>query len=310
VTKRFAERMAAVQDRNPRGEGHEVHGSSRSIGLRKVHRTPHARPVWRSHTDGEIRIGHGVVNEMPSRDCDVAMVFHSYALYPRMTVHDNMAFGIHVRGMAKTEVERRVEQAVPILELGSLLKRIPRQLSAAQSSCGARSDDRARAPGLPLDEPLSNLDAKLRVQTRIELQKQLRVLRATCIYVYVTQDQVEAMTTGDRIAVTSDGMLQQVAPPREICDNHATTSATPWLASKCSVGSHGDCWSRNGLRPARTPPVSVDGLNKLNNRHLRTRGGRPICWTGRGTTLAWTSPARAWRTDSAGQSCPSRSGGC
>src|SRR5580765_3477429 len=171
-------------------------------------------------SDGKLLIGDQVVNDVPPRDRDIAMVFQSYALYPHMTVFDNLAFGLRMRGTPKHDIERRVNTAANILELGPLLKRKPRQLSGGQRQRVALGRAIVREPqAFLLDEPLSNLDAKLRVQTRIELQKQHRLLHAT--FIYVTHDQVEAMTMGDRIAVMKDGILQQVAPPRDIYENPA-----------------------------------------------------------------------------------------
>jgi multiple sugar transport system ATP-binding protein len=167
---------------------------------------------------------------MPPRDRDIAMVFQSYALYPHMSVYDNMAFGLKMRGTPKADIERRVNNAAGILELGPLLKRKPRQLSGGQRQRVALGRAIVREPQVfLLDEPLSNLDAKLRIQTRIELQKQHRALHAT--FIYVTHDQVEAMTMGDRIAVMRDGILQQVAPPREIYDNPANMYVAGFIGS-------------------------------------------------------------------------------
>src|SRR6266568_3466451 len=181
-------------------------------------------------SDGEIRIGDRVVNEVPPRDRDIAMVFQSYALYPHMTVFDNLAFGLRMRGTPREDIERRVNTAAGILELGPLLKRKPRQLSGGQRQRVALGRAIVREPqAFLLDEPLSNLDAKLRVQTRIELQKQHRALHAT--FIYVTHDQVEAMTMGDRIAVMRDGVLQQVAPPREIYDQPANMYVAGFIGS-------------------------------------------------------------------------------
>jgi multiple sugar transport system ATP-binding protein len=166
-------------------------------------------------TAGQIKIDDRVVNEMPPRDRDVAMVFQSYALYPHMTVFDNMAFGLKMRGSPRTEIGSRVKEAGRILRLDQLLARKPRQLSGGQRQRVAVGRAIVRQPRVfLLDEPLSNLDAMLRVQTRIELQKMHQRLGTT--FIYVTHDQVEAMTMGDRIAVMKDGVLQQVAPPREI----------------------------------------------------------------------------------------------
>ena len=181
-------------------------------------------------SEGEIRIGDRVVNDVPPRDRDIAMVFQSYALYPHMTVFDNLAFGLRMRGTQRNEIERRVNTAAGILELGPLLKRKPRQLSGGQRQRVALGRAIVREPqAFLLDEPLSNLDAKLRVQTRIELQKQHRALHAT--FIYVTHDQVEAMTMGDRIAVMRDGVLQQVAPPREIYDQPANMYVAGFIGS-------------------------------------------------------------------------------
>ena len=181
-------------------------------------------------SEGEVRIGDRVVNDVPPRDRDIAMVFQSYALYPHMTVFDNLAFGLRMRGTPRDEIERRVNTAAGILELGPLLKRKPRQLSGGQRQRVALGRAIVREPqAFLLDEPLSNLDAKLRVQTRIELQKQHRALHAT--FIYVTHDQVEAMTMGDRIAVMKDGVLQQVAPPREIYDHPSNMYVAGFIGS-------------------------------------------------------------------------------
>jgi multiple sugar transport system ATP-binding protein len=219
VTKRFAGGILAVNDLSLEINDTEFmvlvgpSGCGKSTALRML-------AGLEEITDGEIRIGDTVVNDMAPRDRDIAMMFQSYALYPHMTVYDNMAFGLRMRGMAGSEIERRVNNAANILELGPLLKRKPRHLSGGQRQRVALGRAIVREPqAFLLDEPLSNLDAKLRVQTRIELQKQHRLLHAT--FIYVTHDQVEAMTMGDRIAVMKDGVLQQVARPREIYDNPA-----------------------------------------------------------------------------------------
>src|SRR6202140_2600240 len=160
-------------------------------------------------TDGEIRIGDTVVNDMAPRDRDIAMMFQSYALYPHMTVYDNMAFGLRMRGMEGSEIERRVNNAANILELGPLLKRKPRHLSGGQRQRVALGRAIVREPQVfLLDEPLSNLDAKLRVETRAGLIKLHQRLQTTTVY--VTHDQTEAMTMGHRIAVLRDGLLQQL----------------------------------------------------------------------------------------------------
>jgi multiple sugar transport system ATP-binding protein len=181
-------------------------------------------------TAGQIKIDGQVVNEMPPRDRDVAMVFQSYALYPHMSVFDNMAFGLKMRGSARTDIESRVKEAGRILRLDQLLGRKPRQLSGGQRQRVAVGRAIVRQPRVfLLDEPLSNLDAMLRVQTRIELQKMHQRLGTT--FIYVTHDQVEAMTMGDRIAVMKDGVLQQVAPPREIYDRPVNMYVAGFIGS-------------------------------------------------------------------------------
>jgi multiple sugar transport system ATP-binding protein len=181
-------------------------------------------------TAGEIKIDDQVVNKMPARDRDVAMVFQSYALYPHMSVYDNIAFGLKMRGTDKSEIESRVKEAGRILQLDTLLARKPRQLSGGQRQRVALGRAIVRHPRVfLLDEPLSNLDAMLRVQTRIELQKMHQRLGTT--FIYVTHDQVEAMTMGDRIAVMRDGLLQQVAPPREIYDQPVNMYVAGFIGS-------------------------------------------------------------------------------
>jgi multiple sugar transport system ATP-binding protein len=181
-------------------------------------------------TAGTIKIGDRVVNDLAPRERDVAMVFQSYALYPHMSVFDNVGFGLKMRGTPRTEIEKRVREAARILRLDKLLARKPRQLSGGQRQRVALGRAIVRLPqAFLLDEPLSNLDAMLRVETRIELQKLHQRLGTT--FIYVTHDQVEAMTMGDRIAVIKDGLLQQVAPPREIYDNPVNMYVAGFIGS-------------------------------------------------------------------------------
>ena len=168
-------------------------------------------------SEGEIKIGERVVNEVPSRDRDIAMVFQSYALYPHLSVYDNIAFSLRLRKEKKTEIDKRVKEAARVLDLEPFLDRKPRALSGGQRQRVAMGRAIVRQPAAFLmDEPLSNLDAKLRVQMRAEISKLQRNLGVTTIY--VTHDQVEAMTMGDRVAVMRRGELQQVAPPQELYD--------------------------------------------------------------------------------------------
>jgi multiple sugar transport system ATP-binding protein len=166
-------------------------------------------------TSGAIKIDERVVNRVPSKDRNIAMVFQSYALYPHMSVFDNLAFGLKLLKTPKQEIRRRVEEAAKILNLDQLLDRKPKALSGGQRQRVALGRAIVREPAAFLmDEPLSNLDAKLRVQTRAEISRIQQRLGTTTIY--VTHDQVEAMTMGDRIAVMRDGYLQQVGPPPEL----------------------------------------------------------------------------------------------
>jgi multiple sugar transport system ATP-binding protein len=229
VTKRFTPQMTAVKDFNLEVRDKEFmvlvgpSGCGKSTALRML-------AGLEEITEGVIRIGDRVVNDVPPRDRDIAMVFQSYALYPHKTVYDNMAFGLQVRHMPKPEIDKRVREAAGTLELTSLLARKPRQLSGGQRQRVALGRAMVRNPQVfLLDEPLSNLDAKLRVQTRIELQKQHQALGST--FIYVTHDQVEAMTMGDRIAVMKDGVLHQVGTPDEIYDRPANLFVAGFIGS-------------------------------------------------------------------------------
>ena len=163
-------------------------------------------------TDGTIRIGDRVVNEVPPKDRDIAMVFQNYALYPHMTVYKNLAFGLRLRRFPKKDIDERVRKAATILGIEKLLERKPKALSGGQRQRVAVGRAIVRDPACFLfDEPLSNLDAKLRVETRAELKRLHHRLATTTIY--VTHDQEEAMTLGDRVVVMSDGEIQQAAPP-------------------------------------------------------------------------------------------------
>ena len=169
-------------------------------------------------SEGTLKIDDRVVNNVPPRDRDIAMVFQSYALYPHLSVYDNIAFGLKIRKENKGEIDKRVKEAASILGLEQFLKRKPRALSGGQRQRVAMGRAIVRQPkAFLMDEPLSNLDAKLRVQMRSEIGRLQRDLETTTIY--VTHDQVEAMTMGDRVAVMRKGELQQVAPPQELYDH-------------------------------------------------------------------------------------------
>jgi len=169
-------------------------------------------------TEGDIYIGDQLVNDIPPKDRNIAMVFQNYALYPHMSVYDNMAFGLKLRKYPKAEIEKRVKDAAAILGIEQLLHRKPRELSGGQRQRVAVGRSIVRKPLVFLfDEPLSNLDAKMRVQMRAEIKKLHIRLQTTMIY--VTHDQVEAMTMGNRIVVMKDGVIQQIADPIHLYDN-------------------------------------------------------------------------------------------
>src|ERR671915_2256339 len=181
-------------------------------------------------SEGQLRIGDRVVNDLAPKDRDVAMVFQSYALYPHMTVRDNLAFGLKLRKVPKQEIERRVAEAAKTIQLENLLDRKPKQLSGGQRQRVALGRAIVREPAVFLmDEPLSNLDAKLPVQTRAEIARLHQRLETTTIY--VTHDQVEAMTMGDRIAVMKDGLLQQVGTPQELYDHPTNVFVAGFIGS-------------------------------------------------------------------------------
>ena len=198
-------------------------------------------------SEGELRIGDRVVNDMPSRDRDIAMVFQSYALYPHLTVYDNIAFGLKLKKVPKDQIEARVEKASRVLDLGGLLDRKPRALSGGQRQRVAMGRTIVREPeAFLMDEPLSNLDAKLRVQMRAEISRLQDDLGVTTLY--VTHDQVEAMTMGDRVAVMRKGELQQVAPPQELYDRPVNVFVGGFIGSPsmnmlaATLQRDGDTW--------------------------------------------------------------------
>jgi multiple sugar transport system ATP-binding protein len=181
-------------------------------------------------TDGFVRIGDRVVNRLPPKNRDVAMVFQNYALYPHMSAFDNMAFGLKLRKIARAERRRRVQSAAAVLALETALKKKPRTLSGGQRQRVAMGRAIVREPqAFLMDEPLSNLDAKLRVEMRAEIARLQRDLAATMIY--VTHDQVEAMTLGDRVAVMRAGVLQQVGPPNELYAKPANLFVAEFIGS-------------------------------------------------------------------------------
>jgi multiple sugar transport system ATP-binding protein len=231
-------------------------------------------------TAGEIVIGDRVVNDLPPKDRDIAMVFQNYALYPHMTVYDNMAFGLKMRKFPKAEIQKRVQDAAEILGIQELLKRKPRQLSGGQRQRVAVGRAIVRHPQVFLfDEPLSNLDAKLRVQMRVELKRLHTRLETTAIY--VTHDQVEAMTLGDRVVVMKDGWIQQVGEPLELYSHPANRFVAGFIGSpamnfaEITINeTNGALWAESpGFRVA-VPPAQTAGLRPYKGQPV-TLGIRP-----------------------------------
>ena len=181
-------------------------------------------------SDGKIFIGDRVVNDVEPRDRNIAMVFQNYALYPHMSVYENMAFALKLRKMSSSEIDGRVKGAAEILGITHLLQRRPKEMSGGQRQRAALGRAMVRDPDVFLmDEPLSNLDAKLRVQMRVELVQLHRRVQTTTVY--VTHDQVEAMTMGDRIVVMNDGVIQQIAAPKELYDHPVNRFVAGFIGS-------------------------------------------------------------------------------
>jgi multiple sugar transport system ATP-binding protein len=228
-------------------------------------------------SEGEIRIGDRVVNEIAPRDRDIAMVFQSYALYPHLSVYDNIAFSLRLRKEKKAEIDKRVKEAARILDLEALLDRKPRALSGGQRQRVAMGRAIVRQPAAFLmDEPLSNLDAKLRVQMRAEISKLQRNIGVTTIY--VTHDQVEAMTMGDRVAVMRKGQLQQVAPPQELYDRPLNLFVGGFIGSPAMNLVEGKLVRENGglvaaLGDAR---LKLDDENLALRPALKSFEGKPL----------------------------------
>jgi multiple sugar transport system ATP-binding protein len=229
VTKQFPDGTVAVSDLTLHVDDGEFlvlvgpSGCGKSTALRMI-------AGLEELTAGVIRIAERDVTGLPPRDRDIAMVFQNYALYPHMTVFDNMAFGLKLRKVPKPEIRRRVETAAEMLAIGELLKRKPRALSGGQRQRVAMGRAIVREPAAFLmDEPLSNLDAKLRVQMRAEIARLHQRLGTTTVY--VTHDQTEAITMADRVAVLRSGVLQQAGPPQELYDNPVNLFVAGFIGS-------------------------------------------------------------------------------
>jgi multiple sugar transport system ATP-binding protein len=230
-------------------------------------------------TDGDIWIGDQLVNEMPAKNRDIAMVFQNYALYPHMTVYENMAFGLKLRKVKRREVRKRVDEAARILGLSDMLKKKPRHLSGGQRQRVAMGRAIVREPQVFLmDEPLSNLDAKLRVQMRAEISRIQRDVGVTTIY--VTHDQTEAMTLGDQVAVLKNGLLQQVDSPHALYQRPVNLFVGGFIGSPAmnmvdaslqSGDGDGELWVRFGSHRLRLDPEAV-----ASHPALRGYAGRRI----------------------------------
>jgi multiple sugar transport system ATP-binding protein len=249
-------------------------------------------------SSGSVYIGDRRVNDVEPKDRDIAMVFQSYALYPHMSVYDNMAFGLKMRKVAQSEIERRIQEASAMLGIGHLLKRKPRELSGGQRQRVALGRAIVREPAVFLmDEPLSNLDAQVRANTRTELLRIHQRVKNTVMY--VTHDQVEAMTMGDRIVVMKDGHVQQVAAPKEIYDHPANKFVASFIGSPpmnfldAEIESAGDAATLRG--PAFAFSVNGSSAQRLARTSSRsvTIGVRPEdVIVGNGTAASGSVRAR------------------
>ena len=218
---------------------------------------------------GDIAIGGRVVNDLEPKDRDIAMVFQNYALYPHMSVFDNMAYGLKIRGLPKAEIAERVRQAAEMLELAPFLERKPRQLSGGQRQRVAMGRAIVREPAVFLfDEPLSNLDAKLRVQMRVEIKRLQQRLDITSLY--VTHDQVEAMTLGDRLMVMNNGIAEQIGTPMDVYHRPATLFVAGFIGSPAMNFLDGRIADDGGL-------VEIPGGHRLAAPAAAgQQGGRPV----------------------------------
>ena len=253
--------------------------------------------------DGEIFIDDTVVNDVLPKDRDIAMVFQSYALYPHMTVYDNLSFGLKLRHTAQPEIDSRVKEAAEILHIDHLLNRKPKQLSGGERQRVALGRAIVRHPKVFLmDEPLSNLDAKLRVQTRAELIKLHERLQAT--FIYVTHDQIEAMTMGTRIAVMDKGLLQQVDTPQNLYDAPANIFVAGFIGSPAMNFFDARLSRQRQAVAIETAGIPVDVAARSTalrqavprqGRHPRASGRRTCTWrprAGRDLRLGYQRPRR------------------
>lgn len=225
-------------------------------------------------SSGEIRIADRVVNDVAPKDRDIAMVFQSYALYPHLSVYDNMAFGLKLRKMPKEEIKRRVSEAADILGIQDFLQRKPRQLSGGQRQRVAVGRAIVREPKVFLfDEPLSNLDAKLRVQMRAEISKLHQRLQTT--FIYVTHDQTEAMTMATRIAVINKGVLQQLDSPQNLYDHPNNLFVAGFIGSPAMNFFRGKLQKDNGKLAVHTDDFTV-GIPASRAKPYEAHAGKDV----------------------------------
>jgi multiple sugar transport system ATP-binding protein len=223
-------------------------------------------------TSGDISIGGEIVNDLPPKDRDIAMVFQNYALYPHMTVYENMSFGLRLRKFPKDEIRKRVDHAARILDITELLDRKPKALSGGQRQRVAMGRAIVRNPKVFLfDEPLSNLDAKLRVQMRTEIKRVHQMVKTTTVY--VTHDQVEAMTLADRVVVMNNGIIEQIAAPQELYHHPRTRFVAGFIGSPamnflpCRLEQNGV-----GLRVRVSDAISLPVPQSLSARYQSSTG--------------------------------------
>src|SRR5271168_454403 len=226
-------------------------------------------------TSGEIYIGDQLVNDVPPKDRDIAMVFQNYALYPHMTVFENMSFGLRLRKFPKAEIKERVENAARILDITDLLARQPKQLSGGQRQRVAMGRAIVRNPKVFLfDEPLSNLDAKLRVQMRTEIKRVHQLVKTTTVY--VTHDQIEAMTLADRVVVMNGGLIEQIATPQDLYHHPRTHFVAGFIGSpamnfiRCQLEQNG-----SGQRVRISDKISLP-VPASRSGHFQSLNGKDL----------------------------------
>lgn len=271
IYKKYSEEVVAVKDFNLEIQDKEFvvlvgpSGCGKSTSLRMV-------AGLEDITEGEIYIGDILVNEVAPKDRDIAMVFQNYALYPHMTVYDNMAFGLKLKKLSKAVIDEKVKEAAKILGIEKLLDRKPKALSGGQRQRVALGRAIVRNPKVFLmDEPLSNLDAKLRVQTRTEIKKLHNELEAT--FIYVTHDQTEAMTMGDRIVIMKDGIIQQAASPKEVYEHPSNVFVGGFIGSPQMnfinariEGNNEECKLVFGKNSIKLPKDKIEAL--INGNYI------------------------------------------